>query len=377
MGPAVKRRLQSLARIGAPGWPWFRPRGTIRADPNPVWVEGPLRVGSTALSWRSRGTQSVEVRVGAPDGPLLSRSGPCGQAATGNWVRSGTSFYLQNVSGGLPLTQDGTLDLVEVRVVSADDRAARAARGVLDRAVARLLSTGIPRRVERVFQRAGGSLDVGEAFFGNLRRLQPVSTDWGSDRGTPIDRYYLERFLGEHSASIRGRVLEIGDDRYTRQFGGDRVVRSDVLHVLQGQPGVTIVADLTRGDDLPSDTFDCIVCAQTLQYIYEVRAALRHLGRILKPGGTLLASANGIGKTGCHAGADPWGEYWHFTAQSLEKLLAEAFPPENVRVRACGNVLAAAAFLYGLAAEELEEKELNYTDPDYEVVLLVQAQKPL
>src|ERR687894_427089 len=64
---------------------------------------------------------------------------------------------------------------------------------------------------------ARGRLDLGD-----LRRLTPISREYGYDRGTPIDRFYIENFLEEHSSSIRGRVLEISENTYTRRFGGAR-----------------------------------------------------------------------------------------------------------------------------------------------------------
>jgi SAM-dependent methyltransferase len=216
----------------------------------------------------------------------------------------------------------------------------------------------------------------GTVDFGALRRLTPVSRIVGFDRGLPIDRYYIERFLGAYAADVKGRVLEIGDDRYTRQFGGDRVARSDVLHAVPGNPQATFVADLTRADAVPSATFDCIVCTQTLQMIVDVEAALHHLARILKPGGVLLATNSGISRICRREGIDPWGEYWRFTTQSIGRLLARAFPPANVRAVAYGNVLAAVAFLHGLAADELTVDELDYDDPDFEVLIAVRAVRP-
>ena len=151
---------------------------------------------------------------------------------------------------------------------------------------------------------------LGSVDFGGLRRVTPVSRVFGFDRGTPIDRYYIERFLGTQAEDIRGRVLEIGDDRYTREFGGSRVTRSDVLHVVAGNPQATIVADLTHADDVPSESFDCIVCTQTLQMIVDVEAALRHLARMLQPGGVLLTTSSGINRICRREGFDSWGEYW-------------------------------------------------------------------
>jgi ubiquinone/menaquinone biosynthesis C-methylase UbiE len=65
------------------------------------------------------------------------------------------------------------------------------------------------------------------------------------------------------------------------RFGGERVIQSDVLHAAAGNTTATIVADLTRADHIPSETFECIILTQTLQYIYDVRAAIGTLYRIL------------------------------------------------------------------------------------------------
>ena len=64
--------------------------------------------------------------------------------------------------------------------------------------------------------------------------VTPISRLWGSDRGLPIDRYYLERFLERHAGDVRGHVLKLYDDSYTRLLGGERVTRSDVLNVSKG-----------------------------------------------------------------------------------------------------------------------------------------------
>lgn len=215
---------------------------------------------------------------------------------------------------------------------------------------------------------------VGWVRFGSLRRLIPISRVWGYDRGRPIDRYYIEKFLAHHAADIRGRVLEIGDDAYTRKFGGHRVTQRDVLHVREGNPKATIVADLTCADQIPSDTVDCIIFTQTLQLIFDVRAALWTLHRIMKPGGVLLATFPGISRASDSGWGDDW--YWSFTPRSAQRLFEAIFPQPNVRVEAYGNVLAAISFLHGLAVEDLRAEELDQRDPGYEVSITVRAVKP-
>jgi len=216
---------------------------------------------------------------------------------------------------------------------------------------------------------------VGWVRLGSLRRLKPISSDWGSERGQPIDRYYIERFLAAHTQEIHGRVLEIGTDMYTRMFGDERVTRSDVLHVAENQPPVTITGDLTEADHIPSNTFDCIILTQTLQFIYDVPATLKTVYRILKPGGVVLATIPGISKISRYD-MDRWGHYWGFTTQSARRLFEAVFPASSIQVEAHGNVLTTIALLHGLASQELRQEELDYCDPDYELLITVMAAKP-
>jgi SAM-dependent methyltransferase len=206
------------------------------------------------------------------------------------------------------------------------------------------------------------------------RRTTPISRIFGLDRGQSIDRYYIENFLNRWAEDVRGCVLEVGNNMYTERFGGKRVTKSHVLHVQEGNPRATIVADLSSNNDIPSDIFDCIILTQTLQFIYDMRGAILTLYRILKPGGVLLATVHGISKISRYD-MERWGEYWRFTTCSARKIFEEAFPAVNVSVEAHGNVFAANAFLQGLAVEDVCQEQLNYCDPDYEVLITVRAIK--
>jgi glycosyltransferase involved in cell wall biosynthesis len=211
--------------------------------------------------------------------------------------------------------------------------------------------------------------------FGDMRRLKPFSERWGRDRGLPIDRYFIEGFIGSNSGLIKGRVLEFGDDRYTRKFYNPAISARDVINLnKEANPGTTIAADIVNAPQIPSNTYDCIICTQTLQFIYDHKKAVETLYRILAPGGFLLATFPGISPTS----GTTWSRYWcwNFTVLSAENMFREFFPPENVEVKAYGNLISAAGFLYGLSAEELTPEELNYQDPRYEIVITVKAVKP-
>jgi hypothetical protein len=204
---------------------------------------------------------------------------------------------------------------------------------------------------------------------------QPVSRTFGFERGKPVDRWYIERFLAEHAADVRGRVLEVAESTYTQWFGGDDVTGSDVLYAAEGNPDATVVGDLTTGAGLPEAAYDCFICTQTLQVIYDVRAAVAGTRGLLAPGGVLLATLPGISQISREDMRD-WGDWWRFTARSAQRLFAEVYGEEHVKVRQHGNVHAAAAFLYGLAAEDLDPSALESTDPDFHLVMTVRAVRP-
>jgi glucose/arabinose dehydrogenase len=95
------------------------PTGSITANPNP-FVTDSNGVGQTTFAWTSYGTSAVELRVNAPDGNKFANSGPGSfSASTGHWVRNGMTVYLQDVSGGLPLTAVNTLATVRVSAVAS------------------------------------------------------------------------------------------------------------------------------------------------------------------------------------------------------------------------------------------------------------------
>ena len=218
---------------------------------------------------------------------------------------------------------------------------------------------------------------VGLVRFGDLRRLTPIDAIFGWTRGEPVDRYYIKKFLARHQECIRGHTMEVGQDDYTRQFGKDRVKKIDVLHVVEGNPKATLVADLSNAPNLPADTFDCVVITQTLQFIYELKAAIATLHRILKPGGAVLATFSGISHISHHDPTESWDDYWcwHLTQLSARRLFGESFAQSEITVEAFGNVLAAVAFLHGLATHELRPEELDHRDIDYDLLIGVKAIK--
>jgi SAM-dependent methyltransferase len=228
----------------------------------------------------------------------------------------------------------------------------------------------VRRALRRLSRTLRGIPSVGRVDWGDLRRTTPFSENFGYDRGDPVDRYYIEGYLAERSALIRGHVLEVKNGDYTKRFGGERVTASDVLDIDESNPEATIITDLNAAVELPSNQFDCIILTQTLQFIWDCRAAITDLHRSLKPGGLLLVTVP-VTPPLCAAAS----MYWSFTPGSLSRLLQEAFGGQGVEIHTLGNVLSVTAFLYGLSAKELTDPELDRCDPSYPLIIAATARK--
>jgi SAM-dependent methyltransferase len=194
---------------------------------------------------------------------------------------------------------------------------------------------------------------------------EPLSRRFGLDRGRPVDRVYIERFLASNAGDLRGRGVEIYEPTYLERFGAcDQV---DVLDADPASSRATIRGDFSA---LPAGAFDCFVCTQTLQLIADPVAALRQAHDALRPGGVLLATVPGISQI---VPGEAFPDHARFTAHGLRSAAAQAF--EAPEVTAHGNVRAAAAFLYGLAEHEVDAETFAADDPAYELVVTLRAMR--
>ena len=208
--------------------------------------------------------------------------------------------------------------------------------------------------------------------FSDASRREPVSRDFGVARGTPVDRYCIEKFLAERSALIRGEVLEISEDTYTRRFGSE-VTGSSVLTFDRTAAPPALFGDLTDRETLPEKKFDCFIATQTLNFIPDVSAAVENAAVLLREGGVFLGTVAGLAQVS-RFDRERWGDYWRFTDMGLAYLLRRTFA--HVKVTPLGNFAAARLLLDGLAVEDLPSREiLEGDDPDYAVVIGFEARR--
>jgi peptidoglycan/xylan/chitin deacetylase (PgdA/CDA1 family)/SAM-dependent methyltransferase len=209
--------------------------------------------------------------------------------------------------------------------------------------------------------------------WGDFRRIDPISRNWGYDRGVPIDRRYIEQFLAGHSSDIRGAVLEVQEDDFTRRFGGPRVATSAVLDIDGSNARATVVTDLRAAPDLPSSHVDCVILTQTLHVIDDMPAVVRECHRVLKPGGVLLATLPAASRVCLEYGQD--GDLWRMPPAGARAVIGSAFSAEQVDCDVYGNVLTNVAFLHGLACTDLTDAEFDAVDPYFPALTGVRARR--
>jgi hypothetical protein len=171
--------------------------------------------------------------------------------------------------------------------------------------------------------------------------------------------------------------LEIADDSYSRKYADGKTVPAPIfetLHYDGSENKATIVGDLTKSESLPENSYDCFICTQTYNFLYDVPEAIAGTYRLLKKGGTVLATVAGLSQISRYD-MDRWGDYWRFTDKSAEILFRKA-DFSDVKITVMGNCLAAVAFLQGIDVEDLPQKNLlDIVNIDYQVVIGIVAIK--
>jgi SAM-dependent methyltransferase len=186
-----------------------------------------------------------------------------------------------------------------------------------------------------------------------------------------VDRLYIERFLARWTHVITGDVLEVRGPNYTRRFGTG-TVRSHVLDIDERNPAATIIGDLCARATLMPGAFDCVILTQTLHYVRDPIAAVTNLWTSVRPGGAILLTVP------CLARIDyelPESDFWRWTPAGLRVLLSDACPEAAIAIEAGGNLVAALAFLLGLAAEDLRASDLAEDDPIFPVTACAAIRK--
>jgi SAM-dependent methyltransferase len=204
-----------------------------------------------------------------------------------------------------------------------------------------------------------------------IKSTKPISAKFGFDRGTPIDRYWIEDFLGKNKEYIKGNCLEVTDKTYTLKYGGKQVTKADVLDIDENNTRANIIGDLRNlSGVIKGNTYDCIILTHVLGLIDDLDSAISECHRILKPKGVLLATSACFSPT-----YDLKSNFWRFTLAGAGYVFGKFFNKDNLEVTSYGNVFTGQCFWVGMSQEDITEKQLQYNDPRFPCIVAVRAVK--
>ena len=211
------------------------------------------------------------------------------------------------------------------------------------------------------------------------QRRYPLSSSMGFDRGHPIDRYYIHKFLRSNLPTNPCRVLEFGDSLLSRSLmHRDSIVDTAIYrHNATGSfQEKKLLLDLATSESISlRNTYDIIICTQVLMCVPDPHQALVNLHSLLKPNGVLIGSISSSCSPISYYDYSRWGYYWTGTDQYLQKLfLLTSFKAEVVQ--SFGSFYTARAFLDGLCSDDLDINLLSSHDPEYPIVTCFLARVP-
>ncbi len=216
---------------------------------------------------------------------------------------------------------------------------------------------------------------LGHAYLGLRRRVirlslrknagEPVSRAFGVDRGTAIDRHWIEAFLAMHASPAAGAILEAGGTTYSQRYYPNMAAHEMEIAVQTKPNGV--VCDLEVGNRALERRFDVMVATQLFNFIFDVRAALANSAAMLRPGGLLVGSVAGITQVSRFDAEAVRAHERAVYDRAVEGLWPRLEPGDLVRALLT-NAGALAEHLPGLTARErsllLRGPDAPWTDAD-------------
>lgn len=230
-----------------------------------------------------------------------------------------------------------------------------------------LSAEGFERAVERLYVEGFLTTPSGGLDFGSFKRRAPFCPDFGYSRGTPIDRYYLDKFIAEIRDEVVGDTLEIGGKRQNQELYGFTRAASYLTMDVAPHPDVEVVADVHNAAAFPPGSVDTVVLLNVLEHCENPPLAVENVHRWLRDGGRVFCMVPNAQRV--HGAPN---DFWRPLPSAID-LLFSAFPERRLFVY--GNALSAVASLLGVAAEELSGEDLDWRDDEYPVATCIVARK--
>jgi SAM-dependent methyltransferase len=210
------------------------------------------------------------------------------------------------------------------------------------------------------------TVPIGAIDFGDFKRQQPFCPQFGNLRGSPVDRYYLEKFIEEIRSEVKGITLEIGGNEANQEQYKFSNAKFYLTMDLQGED-LDIVGDAHDPQAVDEASLDTVVLFNVLEHCERPWQVVDNIYRWLKPDGQVFCMVPNAQRV--HRVPQ---DYWRIFPDALNSLFGR-FPRRKLYVY--GNPLTTLAAYYGIAAEEFSREELDYYHENYPVANCIHAHK--
>jgi len=219
---------------------------------------------------------------------------------------------------------------------------------------------------ERLTAEALLTVPIGAIDFGDFKRPIPFCPHFGHLRGTPVDRYYLDKFIETIHNDVKGVTLEIAGNKADRERYKLNNVTSFLTMNLEGMES-DIVGDAHDPKAVDEASLDSVILFNVLEHCWKPWVVVDNIYNWLRPRGQVFCMVPNAQRV--HR--EPQ-DCWRIFPDALDSLF-ERFPQRKLYVY--GNPLTTLAAYYGIAHQELTREELDYYHENYPVANCIHAQK--
>lgn len=152
------------------------------------------------------------------------------------------------------------------------------------------------------------------------------------DMAPYVFRDTLKDFLNQNVR--KGKILDIGSAQWN--YPKEHFQNVTTLDLRAPADVIGSIMDLPFDDE----SFDSVICLETLEHVEDPLKAMSEVYRVLKRGGKFIGSAPF--SHGLHG--EEYGDYWRFTRQCWKKLLMKNFKNVSV-IPYAGKTLAPGWYL--------------------------------
>lgn len=216
--------------------------------------------------------------------------------------------------------------------------------------------------------------------FINPHNKIPLTRNFGFYRGTPIDRYFINKwiydFLDEIDSGNKLKGIEIGGFDYlkynSKKYLANELVPKRELKKSKDSLCINLNEPINKDFKL-KEKYDFVICTQVLHVLENDINGLRIIYKLLKKGGLIIGSTAGTINPISIYDYKRWGCYRGYSDQGLKSILEKT--GFECQIETFGNFALAYEILNGAVVEDIDQSLFKENDEIFQILHLFKAYK--